>query len=329
MKTQPPFLQVQKPTADLDNPNQSKLTDHLITNLSQVQVIDKINDSRFPVFLVKSPSNEFLVLKIFQYHEEKVNQSYVNESRFCNLSHENCISFITSFDKQKCTSGVKKFYSSCILMELAPYGDFSEFLMKHEIYHDEVLIRTYFHQLVAGIEYLHSNRIAHMDIKLENLLLGANYKLKIGDFDLTFVKGDTRIRGKGTRNYRAPELKNKECSDPFAVDLYSLGIVLFIFKTGGFPAAEETLIEGYNLLEMILSNDNSFWDTYEKIQHRKVEFSDDFKNLFFSLVKRNPSERMSISEIKKNKWFTGPTYTDWRLTMIMSKYGLKSYHLKY
>lgn len=60
-------------------------------------------------------------------------------------------------------------------MEYAPYGNFSKLMSKAKIYNDEKLTRTYFHQLVEGLEYLHSQDIAHLDLKFCNLLLGDDY----------------------------------------------------------------------------------------------------------------------------------------------------------
>lgn len=75
-------------------------------------------------------------------------------------------------------------------MEYAPNKDFFDALMEIKVKFDDTLVRTYFHQLVSGVEYLHSHGIAHLDLKLENLMLGENFELKIIDFDLSYVRGD-------------------------------------------------------------------------------------------------------------------------------------------
>eukprot|EP00330_Aristerostoma_sp_ATCC50986_P001863 CAMPEP_0114576740 /NCGR_PEP_ID=MMETSP0125-20121206/1472_1 /TAXON_ID=485358 ORGANISM="Aristerostoma sp., Strain ATCC 50986" /NCGR_SAMPLE_ID=MMETSP0125 /ASSEMBLY_ACC=CAM_ASM_000245 /LENGTH=113 /DNA_ID=CAMNT_0001765497 /DNA_START=120 /DNA_END=461 /DNA_ORIENTATION=+ len=95
---------------------------------------------------------------------------------------------------------------SYILMEYANNGDFQSFLNPKNPQIDEKLSRTYFHQLIAGISYLHSHCIAHLDIKPENLLLGDDLQLKIADFDLAYFEGDEMIKSGGTPCFRAPEL---------------------------------------------------------------------------------------------------------------------------
>jgi len=59
---------------------------------------------------------------------------------------------------------------------------------------------------MSGLDYIHSKGIAHLDLKLDNLLIGSNYQLKIADFDLSYKVGDKRIVSDGSKHYRAPEI---------------------------------------------------------------------------------------------------------------------------
>jgi len=75
--------------------------------------------------------------------------------------------------------------------------------------------------------------VAHLDLKLENLLLGDDYGVKIADFDLSYKEGDSKIKSKGTAIYGSPEILEGSCTEPMAADLYSLGLVLLLLATGG------------------------------------------------------------------------------------------------
>lgn len=116
-------------------------------------------------------------------------------------------------------------------------------------------MRTYFHQLVEGIEYLHNNGFAHLDLKLENLLFDKDYNLKISDFGHSIkIRNDTRtLKGRGTEGYRAPEVKHfvSGSLDPVKADIYSLAIVLFCMTYGIKPYIEELKIKGYDLEELM------------------------------------------------------------------------------
>jgi len=49
-----------------------------------------------------------------------------------------------------------------------------------------------------------------MDLKLENILMGKDYQLKLTDFETCYFKNDEdeslKGHGKGTADYRAPEV---------------------------------------------------------------------------------------------------------------------------
>lgn len=190
-------------------------------------------------------------------------------------------------------------------MELAPYGDLSDFIIQNGPL-DEKLARTLFRQLISGLEYLHEREIAHLDLKPDNILIGQNLELKISDFDLSYMKGDEKILSRGTEGYRPPEVLSERVDDTQAVDVYSAGIILFALMFGMIPYKERGLVAGQDFFKMILTEDPKYWDAYKASCHSDVEVSDDFKQLFKMMVKADPVERATISEIKKSVWFNGP-----------------------
>lgn len=62
-------------------------------------------------------------------------------------------------------------------------------------------------QLISAVEYMHSNRVIHRDLKLGNIFLGSNMEIKVGDFGLAakleFMDEKKRTMC-GTPNYIAP-----------------------------------------------------------------------------------------------------------------------------
>ena len=55
-------------------------------------------------------------------------------------------------------------------------------LIKETEHVNEKIARFIFHQLIYGLEKLHSDRISHCDIKAENILIDHKLKIKIADF---------------------------------------------------------------------------------------------------------------------------------------------------
>ena len=62
-------------------------------------------------------------------------------------------------------------------------------------------------EIVNGVKYMHDNGFVHRDLKLENILIGEGFEIKICDFGYT-EKIDAGFvnRNVGTDGYLAPEL---------------------------------------------------------------------------------------------------------------------------
>ena len=67
------------------------------------------------------------------------------------------------------------------VLEYCPHGDFAHLLQDLAPLSDK-LGRTYFRQLMAGIDACHKAYVIHRDLKLDNLVLDSKYNLKICDF---------------------------------------------------------------------------------------------------------------------------------------------------
>ena len=83
--------------------------------------------------------------------------------------------------------------------------------------------------LIEGVAYLHKFRIAHRDIKPDNLVVDKNLSLKIIDFDAAMqVDGEDDVADGqcGTDGWMAPEMKEKRVYSPIKIDRWSTGQVL-------------------------------------------------------------------------------------------------------
>jgi len=115
-------------------------------------------------------------MKIFPNSGTRICSHYLNEKKLIHKNHENVIQFLDSNDDYFYTTkeGIRV-KASYIIMEYAPYNDFHHLIIEAKIQFDDRLARTYFHQLIKGLEYLHSQGVYHLDLKLDNLLVGADF----------------------------------------------------------------------------------------------------------------------------------------------------------
>jgi len=250
-------------------------------------------------------------MKVFAFAGDKAHAYFQNEARFSFLNHQNVVrTHHVENERETISKGsIKKV--SYTVMEYAPYGDFFDFIMNYNQIFDDMLIRTYFRQLIDGVEYLHSQGVSHMDLKLENLLMGRNFTLKIADFDLSYVVNDPKILSRGTKFYRPPELIQGRCKNTQAADIYSAGIILFTLKTKGMlPHAEDNKVGGIDFAGLLYTHNDEFWNKHCELQKKEASFFDqDFKDLFNAMIRLNPNDRASIQQIKNCNWYNGPVYT--------------------
>jgi serine/threonine protein kinase len=151
--------------------------------------------------------------------------------------------------------------------------------------------REKFWQIISAVDYLHKNKICHRDLKAENLLLDSNYDIKLADFGFSnFYEKDSLLNTYcGSPPYAAPEIfEGREYIGP-QVDIWSLGVVLYVLVCGVLP------FEGANLQilrDRVLSG------------RIRIPFflSQECENLIRRMLTLDPTKRPTIDQIKKHKW---------------------------
>ena len=141
------------------------------------------------------------------------------------------------------------FWATLIELELAENGDIATFLQplraaegfSVQIRHH--VARFFSRQLFEALNWLHAKGVYHRDLKLSNLLLDESYKLKLGDFGLSFAREDERGSGLthsdvGTAAIKAPEVDDADEDYPYSpekADVWSCGICLAMLLTAKKP----------------------------------------------------------------------------------------------
>jgi PAS domain S-box-containing protein len=123
-----------------------------------------------------------------------------------------------------------------LIMEVVGGGELLDYVLQsQQLLEDEA--RTFFRQIISAVDYMHRSGIVHRDLKLENILLDRNGRVKIIDLGLGnfFDKSTLLSTFCGTPDYSAPELwSGKNYTGP-EVDIWSLGVVLYAMVTGSVP----------------------------------------------------------------------------------------------
>ena len=192
------------------------------------------------------------------------------------------------------------------MYEILEYGDHGTLYDRFESSvngFSEEVCKYIFSKILHAVGVLHSNGICHRDIKPENMLfVGDNYDLKLCDFGLSikFINKENKKRKLklqvGTKCYRAPEVEERKDYSGDKIDIFSIGIILFVLITKIFPFEEDS-----NILYRLIKTKQfeKYWEIIEKFVKEK-QLSEQFKNLFVKMVAYNPDERPTIEEIKKD-----------------------------
>jgi len=152
--------------------------------------------------------------------------------------------------------------------------------------------------LLTGCMYMHSCGVAHRDLKPQNLLLetrSSDCSLKIADFGFARRVHTplSLLSGCGTPTYVAPEILKFHPHDQ-SVDMWSIGVILFILLVGYPPFMEERQR-----------------DLFCKIRLGEFEFkskgwegiSQQAKDLISSLLVVDPGSRLSAKKALEHDWF--------------------------
>jgi len=116
-----------------------------------------------------------------------------------------------------------------IIMEYAKNGDLFTLLHKKKYPFTVLQKISIARQFLSGLDYLHTKKVLHRDIKSMNILVTENFSCKLTDFGLSKLVADEYIwntANAGTPLWMAPEVR---AAGPylFPADIYSTGLVLF------------------------------------------------------------------------------------------------------
>ncbi|XP_013176783.1 PREDICTED: serine/threonine-protein kinase par-1 isoform X1 [Papilio xuthus] len=148
-----------------------------------------------------------------------------------------------------------------------------------------------FAQMVAAVGYCHSRGVVHRDLKAENLLLDRDMNIKLADFGFSneYSAGATLATWCGSPPYAAPELFEGRHYNGPKVDIWSLGVVLYVMVCGALPFDGSTLSD---LRNVVLSG-----------KFRIPYFmSQECEHLIRHMLVVDPEKRLSLRGVARHRW---------------------------
>ncbi|OCT89379.1 death-associated protein kinase 2 isoform X1 [Xenopus laevis] len=186
-----------------------------------------------------------------------------------------------------------------LVLELVSGGELFDFLAQKESLSEEEATR-FIKQILEGVNYLHARKIAHFDLKPENIMLLdktiAMPHIKLIDFGLahTIEDGVEFKNIFGTPEFVAPEIVNYEPLG-LAADMWSIGVITYILLSGASPFLGENKQE-------TLSNITAV--NYEFDEEFFSHTSELAKDFIRKLLVKDTRKRLSIQEALRHPWIT-------------------------
>ena len=178
-----------------------------------------------------------------------------------------------------------------LIMEYASGGELFDYIVKHNNLPERESCAI-FHEIIAGIEYIHKLHIVHRDLKPENLLLNENKCIKIVDFGLsnTYKPEETLKTACGSPCYAAPEMIAGKLYAGLGVDIWSAGVILFAMICGYLPFEDSNTS---TLYKKILAGD----------YHFPKFISKEAREILTGILTIDPANRFGLKEIRSSQWY--------------------------
>lgn len=246
-------------------------------------------------------------LKMFtckKFHKKdgrKVRKAAKNEIMILKMvKHHNILQLVDAFETKK---------EYFIFLELATGREVFDWILDQG-YYSERDTSNVMRQVLEAVAYLHSQKIVHRNLKLENLVYYnrlKHSKIVISDFQLAKLENGLIRDPCGTPEYLAPEMVGRQRYGR-PVDLWAIGVIMYILLSGNPPfyddGDEDEDSRDKNLFIKILSGDYEFDSPYWD------DISDSAKSLVASLMEVDQDQRLTAQEAISHEWISGNAASD-------------------
>mmetsp|Transcript_6505 Transcript_6505/g.19751 ORF Transcript_6505/g.19751 Transcript_6505/m.19751 type:complete len:385 (+) Transcript_6505:203-1357(+) len=177
--------------------------------------------------------------------------------------------------------------TSYMFMDLAPGKDLVAYLADNDAF-EEAHFQGPFRKIVKTVVHLHGRGIYHGDLKPENIIVDENDTVTIVDFGTSQRRGSEKEPKSGnlcgTPHYLPPECVTKSEWRLDCLDIWSLGVLLFVCLTGTHPFAGDNKDQ---VFAAVIRNDITYPDY----------LSSSAIDLMKKMLTYCPAKRISLQEV--------------------------------
>ena len=202
----------------------------------------------------------------------------------CQLSHPNILKHIETINDEDYFIIITEYCEGITLLNYIT--------LKGNL--ESKIVRLIVRQLLDALNYLHSNFIAHRDLKLENIIINTlNNHITIIDFGLSNYINSSNLLNTfcGSLQYVSPKIIEQKPYDGALADIWSLGIVFLYMLTGKFPWPEDNITKLVNSIQ----EGKVFYPYYLNIE---------CTNTISKMLSKDPKNRPNAIELLNNSWFS-------------------------